>query len=182
MRRAVILAEVNREELRCPAILFQTAIDAALAAWALMAGDASAVSALLFFGADGEIRSFRGPCPGPWPVERTPIRAAFRGLEVVAAAGGLELLVALRLLERLRPDVLEDRSAAAALAVHGAFRARELYPVKPDEMTPELARYLVGNERIDLLARTLQRGVPTLVPGCDEPRGARHVLVADSGG
>lgn len=100
-------------------------------------------------------------------LERTPIGATYRGVDVLTAAPGpeaLQLLVALKLLERLLPcprkATGQERSSAVDLAVHGAFQACDLHPVADDELTPESMRYLVGDERIGILTRCLRRGAP----------------------
>jgi gamma-glutamyltranspeptidase len=131
----------------------------------------------------GEVATF------PGPLERTPIRATFRGLEVVTApppGGGLQLLVALKLLERLLPcarrATWEEWSSAAALAVHGAVHACELHPVASEDVTPESMRYLVGDERIGLLARSVRRGMPAPASDGDELHGVTHLGAADREG
>jgi gamma-glutamyltranspeptidase/glutathione hydrolase len=66
------------------------------------------------------------------PVEREPVGATYRGLDVVtvpAPGGGVQLLVALELLEHLLPlggaGPLEEWYRAVALSIYGAFEARE---------------------------------------------------------
>lgn len=120
-------------------------------------------------------------------MERTSIRATFRGLEVVTAPGrGLQLLVALKLLERLLPcarrATREQWSSAVALAVQGAIHASGLHPVAPDELSPASMRYLVGDERIGLLARSVQRGTRVPLPDADDCPGATHLGIADHDG
>ncbi|HEY6910513.1 MAG TPA: hypothetical protein VI356_14135 [Myxococcales bacterium] len=95
---------------------------------------------------------------------------------------GLQLAVALKLLERLLPcprdATAEQRLCAVDLAVRGAFHACELYPV--DELTPESLRYLTGEERIGLLERCLRRGPPP--PAASDGLRATSLLLRAIGG
>jgi gamma-glutamyltranspeptidase / glutathione hydrolase len=123
------------------------------------------------------------------PVERAPLRARYRGLEVVTApppGGGLTLAVALALLERLAPpgaDCAPDAwYEAVALAVYGAFRAREEQPLGSDELGPEQVGELLGEERIGRLARALAGAARLGGAAAEEPGDTTHLSVADGEG
>jgi gamma-glutamyltranspeptidase len=51
--------------------------------------------------------------------------------------------------------------------------------VAPDDLKPAMVRYLVGDERIDLLARTLRRGAPVISPDQEAPGEATHLVVSE---
>lgn len=123
------------------------------------------------------------------PVERPPLRAPYRDMEVITApppGGGVQLLLALKLLERLLPEprgaALEDWYMAVALATYGAFRSREISPVRPEEMSPALLRDLLGEQRIALLATALRHGPALQGPAQEEPGDTTHLTVADDAG
>ena len=130
-----------------------------------------------------DLASFSGP------IEREPLCSTFRGLEVVTVpppGGGLQLLVALKLLERLTPLAADPTPdawyAAIALATYGAFRARELDPVLPEEMTSSVGRRLLGDERIAELLHLLQRSPSPEAAACEEPGDTTHLTAADAEG
>jgi len=123
------------------------------------------------------------------PVERTPLSATFRGLEVVSVpppGGGLQILLALKLLERLVPSVartsLEDWYTAIALSTYGTFRARESFPLMPGQMSSGLASYLLGEDHVAKLAEILRRGPQLGAAACEEPGDTTHLTVADAEG
>jgi gamma-glutamyltranspeptidase / glutathione hydrolase len=123
------------------------------------------------------------------PVERPPLSIEYRGLEVVTVpppGGGLQLLLALKLMERLLPSGAEpspeDWYAAIALSTYGAFRARELSPVTADEMTRSREAELLGEKRVAAMADALRRASPPHAVAGEEPGDTTHLTVADAEG
>ncbi|HEY6006356.1 MAG TPA: gamma-glutamyltransferase [Anaeromyxobacter sp.] len=123
------------------------------------------------------------------PVEREPLSAPYRGFEVASVpppGGGVQLLVALKLLEHLLPrcaeSTLEEWYAAIALSTYGAFEMRELFPIPPQAMTPSVQAYLLSEERAAEIAETLRRGVRGVHGPVEEPGDTTHLTVADADG
>jgi gamma-glutamyltranspeptidase/glutathione hydrolase len=123
------------------------------------------------------------------PVEREPLCAPYRGLEVATVpppGGGVQLLVALRLLEHLLPrgaePAPEEWYSAIALSTYGAFEVRELFPLTPQAMTPSVQAYLLGEERAAEIAETLRTGARVYAGPVEEPGDTTHLTVADAEG
>jgi gamma-glutamyltranspeptidase/glutathione hydrolase len=121
------------------------------------------------------------------PVERQPLEGSYRGMKVMSAparGGGLNLLLALNLLEELSPDPIdaaeEEWLESIALATHGAFLQREGNALEsPDRPADELP----SKAYIRHMAARLQsqRSLPTVT--CTEgPGDTTHLTVADSEG
>jgi gamma-glutamyltranspeptidase / glutathione hydrolase len=123
------------------------------------------------------------------PVQRSPISVRFRGLEVVSVpppGGGVQLLLALKLLEQLLPSPagasVEDWYGAVALSIYGAFQAREVSAARPGRRHPPLVADLLGEERVAMLAEALRRGLPQCTPAREQPGDTTHLTVADDEG
>jgi gamma-glutamyltranspeptidase / glutathione hydrolase len=130
-----------------------------------------------------DLASFAGP------IEREPLSAQFRGRDVVTVpppGGGVQLLVALKLLEQLLPrgaaSTPEEWYAGIALATCGAFEVRELFPITPEAMTPAVRGYLLSEERAREIAATLRAGKHVLPGARDENEDTTHLTVADAEG
>jgi gamma-glutamyltranspeptidase/glutathione hydrolase len=126
---------------------------------------------------------------GP-PLEREPLEISYgvhKVLTMPPPGGGVELLLALRLLDRLSDDGWAQepehwyRYIAEVTSV--AFAERERDPAHPDEWSDELGGLLLGDERVDMLARRI--GPASLVsagPGREEPGETTHLCAADAEG
>lgn len=125
------------------------------------------------------------------PVEREPLRTSYRGLEVVSApppGGGLQLLVALKLLERYladgTPECVESWYEAVARATYASFREREDLPLLPEDLTPQTRLWCLSETRLSPLSNRFAgrrlckegRGAP------EGPGDTTHLTVADRHG
>jgi gamma-glutamyltranspeptidase / glutathione hydrolase len=125
------------------------------------------------------------------PVEREPLCVSYRGLRVVSTpppGGGLQLLLALKILERLLPaDGSFDASAwfeAIALATYGSFREREKSPLGSEDLSPTARRWLLSEERIRQVAAEVRDGKTnnTKKFAGEGPGDTTHLTVADRAG
>jgi len=124
------------------------------------------------------------------PDEREPVTVGYRGRRVLTVpppGGGIELLLALKLLERLGPDGAPDAAASwsARLAdvVHTTFAERERQPAHPDDWAPALGDRLLGDERAVELAGRLSAARPVAAgAGREEPGETTHLCTADAEG
>lgn len=121
------------------------------------------------------------------PVERQPLEASYRGMKVLSApapGGGLNLLMALALLEQLLPNASatadDEWLETIALATYGAFRQREETAL---ESAGHPADELPSETDIRQLAESTrkQRSLPAV--NCAEgPGDTTHLTVADGEG
>lgn len=122
------------------------------------------------------------------PVERAPLTAKFRGLEVTTVpppGGGLQLLLSLKIFEHLIPSVadqsVESWYEAAALATLAAFTARDELKTTRTEAVPD-AGALFDEDYICALARRVSCPTTEVAAGCEEPGDTTHLTVADDQG
>jgi gamma-glutamyltranspeptidase/glutathione hydrolase len=127
------------------------------------------------------------------PVECDPVSASYRGYQVLSVAppgGGLQLLLALKILEHFPAAELrreEDRRyETMAAVIHAVFRERDYWSVTPENLTPSLARWLLSDERA---AEVVQRlNTPPSEPSADDlsddegPGETTHLCTADGQG
>ncbi len=122
-------------------------------------------------------------------VVREPIEISWQDHRILSApppAGGVQALLALRLLER--PPVAEladaERAVARALALRLAFRERERWPDHPDDLTPAILRWLVSDERVDGMLERLASGADRTIPldSLGEAGDTTHLSVTDASG
>ncbi len=128
------------------------------------------------------------------PVEREPLAIQYRGHRVVSVpppGGGVQVLLALRLLERaLPPDATGAQwHACMVRATLAAFIERERWPDHPADMTPSLAQWLVSDARVDRLAEECRVGrakggpdVPSTRDTLGEEGNTTHLCAADGEG
>jgi gamma-glutamyltranspeptidase/glutathione hydrolase len=124
------------------------------------------------------------------PSERDPVCATYADAEVITApppGGGVELLLALKLLARLgaaTPAVGPGRwYAHVAEAVYTAYCERERRPVRPRDWDEELATELLDDGRADALAAGLQEGsLAAAGTGREEAGDTTHLCAADEHG
>ena len=125
------------------------------------------------------------------PVEREPIAVDYRDYRVLGVpppGGGLQLLQALKVIERLAPDGFEKSSDAwyetMADVVYAVFGFRERWPIHAVDFTPSVRRWLLGDE----LAGELANGIrctslhEPLETGDEPPGDTTHLSVADTQG
>jgi gamma-glutamyltranspeptidase/glutathione hydrolase len=125
---------------------------------------------------------------GP-PVEREPLSIRYRGRDVLTIpppGGGVELLLGLRLLERIGPARAEttgDWHVRLAEVIYAAFAERDRRPAHPDDWTPALAAWLLGDQRVGVIAERLTSS-PDGGRGVDreEPGETTHLCTADRQG
>ena len=126
---------------------------------------------------------------GP-PLERQPLQISYGAHTVMTMpppGGGIELLLALRLIDRLSDDgwahepELWHRHIAEATSV--AFAERERDPVHPDGWSDQLGALLLADERVGSLARRVMPQ-PLVAVGSrrEEPGETTHLCVADGEG
>ena len=124
------------------------------------------------------------------PAEREPLAAPYGAFRLVTApppGGGVELLVALKLLAALggsTPDAAPpDWYARMAVATRAAFTERERRPVEPSQWSQALAAELIDDRRIDSLCGSIHGGTPVTVgAGVEEAGETTHVCAADDDG
>jgi gamma-glutamyltranspeptidase/glutathione hydrolase len=125
------------------------------------------------------------------PVERKAVAGLYRGFEVVSVpphGGGLQLLLGLKVWERLRLDEPRADSATwyARLAevIYLVFREREQWPVHPECPSPLLDERLLGETRAGELAEEVRRGLRKCAPrgNKEEPGETTHLCTADGRG
>jgi gamma-glutamyltranspeptidase / glutathione hydrolase len=124
---------------------------------------------------------------GP-PAEREPISIPYAGYEVASIpppGGGVELLFALRMLERLDrvPDDPAGWYRSLAEVVYAAFTERERDPAHPQSWTLAQRDLLLGDERTGRLAGEIARTAPVAVGVDREEAGeTTHLCAADARG
>jgi len=125
------------------------------------------------------------------PGTRQPIRISYRGFEIVTSpppGGGLQLLLALKLLQRLLPTgymgCKTEWYVAVAQAIHAAFEERERFPIHPDDFTPTVSKWSLCDMRCDEIAGRLvtRQQLSTVHAAAEEPGETTHLCVADSEG
>lgn len=125
------------------------------------------------------------------PVTRQPVSIRYRGYEIVSTpppGGGLQLLLALKVLEKLLPPEpnieMSDWYEAVALAVFAAFDEREKFPIHPDDFTTSVKEWVLSKARTDEIACkfALQRRLASLEETEEEPGETTHLCVADQEG
>lgn len=121
------------------------------------------------------------------PVERAALVGSYCGFRVVTApppAGGLQLLLGLKLveyLERHHPSVSPDEwRANLALATYAVFRGRDHDGVSVDVPSEGSDRFL--QERTVTLARVIADRLPDPIRTVEEPGDTTHLTVADADG
>jgi gamma-glutamyltranspeptidase / glutathione hydrolase len=125
---------------------------------------------------------------GP-PLERQPLEISYgdhKVLTIPPPGGGVELLLALRLLDRLSEDGRAHEPelwyARIADVTSVAFAEREHDPAHPDHWSDELGDLLLGDERVDTLAHGIP-SQPLVAAGPGEEAGeTTHLCVADAEG
>jgi gamma-glutamyltranspeptidase / glutathione hydrolase len=120
---------------------------------------------------------------------REPIEILWQGHRILSApppAGGVQTLLALRILERAPIPELADaeRTITRALALRLAFRERERWPDHPDDLTPAILRWLVSDERIEGILDRLASGADRAIPldSLGEAGDTTHLSVTDGSG
>ena len=125
------------------------------------------------------------------PVVRKTVSIDYRGYKIVTTpppGGGLQLLLALKLLERLLDSTAQPASSdwyeAIALATHAAFVEREKFPIHPDDFSPSLQQWALSDARADELALPLylHRRLDCATTSAEGPGETTHLCVADDQG
>ena len=128
------------------------------------------------------------------PIVTEPLSIDCRGyrlLSVPPPGGGLELLLAYRMLEQLLPEGAgvsdEDWRELVVLIVYTIFNEREHHPIAPDSLTPAQRKWLVSSSRARyLLSDTIDfvRHQPAAAPSAasEEPGDTTHLTVSDHAG
>jgi len=122
------------------------------------------------------------------PVERAALVESYRGYRVVTApppAGGLQLLLGLKVLEYLegdRPEASPDRwRARLALATYAVFRDREQRDLAFDE-TQTAVDQIRLDDRAAAIARAVGVHLPVASRTVEESGDTTHLTVADAAG
>ncbi len=126
------------------------------------------------------------------PPVRDPVEVGFAGYRVLSTpptSGGVTLLQALKLSERLiaknrRGDPTAHELEAVLDAVYAAFAFRERWPLAADEFTPSIQDWMLGDGLIDDLVGTLrtQARRPAIERGAEAAGETTHLCVADAAG
>ncbi|MBL8761481.1 MAG: gamma-glutamyltransferase [Phycisphaerae bacterium] len=132
------------------------------------------------------------------PVDRVPLRIEYRGntvLSIPPPGGGVQVLLALRLLEIVMPGVVELPAWYSALArvTLASFRERERWADHPGDMGASLSEWLVSRGRAERIARDMGESRDIGGPGsmggaCDSGSGGgesgntTHLCAADDEG
>ena len=126
-----------------------------------------------------------------FPVEREPLKISYRDYEVFSIpppGGGLQLLLALKVLEELAPNGFgtqgDDWYETIAKVIFAVFHERERFPIHPRDMSPLLSKWLLSEDRIRVVADSItnQYGRSFVDNDDEEPGETTHVCVADSEG
>lgn len=117
------------------------------------------------------------------PIEREPLAAGIAGHRVYStppAGGGVQVLIALQMLEQLRLQAADQSLHVHVIeALRRSFAERDRWPEHPCDFTPTLARWLVSRERA---CSVLRRETPATDTAFREPGNTTHLCVADSAG
>jgi gamma-glutamyltranspeptidase/glutathione hydrolase len=133
------------------------------------------------------------------PVEREPLWISYRGYRIATApppAGGLQLSLALKVLERIHTNVrdsLSDWYINIAETIYEVFRERERLPIKPGELSDQLQELILGDAHAGELASSIlkrrnrsgdSRSFDSAVTcaGDHEPGDTTHLCVTDGDG
>ena len=123
-------------------------------------------------------------------VERNPVAADYRGYQVVGVpppGGGLQVLLALKVLENCSPDELRKQPdrwyRIIAEVIHAVFRECESLPMTLEKMTHSVVQWFLSDERAAEIFRSLHEhhAEPARKTGkSDEPGETTHVCATDS--
>jgi len=124
------------------------------------------------------------------PVERSPIEVDYRGCRVLTVpppGGGLQILLALKIIRQLIPDGDADTESwyeAVAEATHAVFCERDRFPVHPRDLTDSLYQWLLSPHRVTQIAGAIRSsaGDVAVGPDVEEPGETTHLCVADKQG
>ena len=123
------------------------------------------------------------------PMEREPLSITYRAhrvLSVPPPGGGLDLLLALEILERLAPDARQSSEArwheAIALTTSAVFREREARPLVPEEVGAGALAELLSDARATRLADEIAGVARGPAVAAEEPGDTTHLAVSDTQG
>jgi gamma-glutamyltranspeptidase / glutathione hydrolase len=125
------------------------------------------------------------------PVEREPVFIDYRGHRIITVpppGGGLQILLALELIEALAPFDFGVKDGewyeTVALATYGALREREREPLGPEDFTPSVCKSYLGMERVCRIARELREwaAIRHEESRTEPPGDTTHLSVADRHG
>ena len=125
------------------------------------------------------------------PVERDPLEIHYRGMLVLSApapGGGLNLLFALKVMERLLPNRIDNCDGdswyeAIALASYCTFRERELRDARRVGQDGAVPNEYLSEEHVDQATLRLMRERSLPLVTCSEgPGDTTHLTVADAAG
>jgi gamma-glutamyltranspeptidase/glutathione hydrolase len=141
--------------------------------------------------AHGGLITRRDLAAGALPVEREPIAVDYRDYRVLGVpppGGGVQLLQALKIIERLAPDGFAQSDDAwyetMADVVYAVFAFRERWPVHATDFTPSVHRWLLGDALAGEIADAIRRTTvhEPLETGSEPPGDTTHLSVADAHG
>ncbi|MHC4154670.1 MAG: gamma-glutamyltransferase family protein [Planctomycetota bacterium] len=124
------------------------------------------------------------------PVEHSPISVdchGYRILTVPPPGGGLQVLLALKIIQQLIPGGGADTERwyeAVAEATHAVFYERDRFPVHPRDLTDSLYQWLLSPQRVGQIAGAIRSsaGDAGAGPDVEEPGETTHLCVADKQG
>jgi gamma-glutamyltranspeptidase/glutathione hydrolase len=124
------------------------------------------------------------------PVERSCVSVDYRGcriLTVPPAGGGLQVLLALKIIQQLIPGGGADTESwyeAVAEATHAVFYERDRFPVHLRDLTDSLYQWLLSPQRVGQIAGAIRSSASDAPAGPDveEPGETTHLCTADKQG
>lgn len=125
------------------------------------------------------------------PLERDALAASYRGHQVVSVpppGGGLQVLLGLKVLERLASENLTHEPdrwyEVLAEVTHTVFLERDRFVVHPRDLTPSLLKWLLSDERAAEIAGNIRSGFSESSgeTGSGEPGETTHLCTVDCRG
>jgi gamma-glutamyltranspeptidase/glutathione hydrolase len=126
------------------------------------------------------------------PIERNPVTTSYRGHQVISVpppGGGLQVLLALKILENCSPAELRDETHGwykiIAQVLRAVFRECDSSPVTLENLTPSAFKWFLSDERAAEIFRSLNwrnAGLSLQKPKQDEPGETTHLCTGDSRG
>jgi gamma-glutamyltranspeptidase/glutathione hydrolase len=125
------------------------------------------------------------------PTEDEPVAIRYRDYEVLSAAppaGGTQLLLTLKVLERFPPKDLsgeaDDWYEIMAEVIHAVFHDRDLLTAHPSRLTPSFYEWIFSSQYTKEIAKSMRTpyGESTDQPAPEEPGETTHLCAGDGQG
>jgi gamma-glutamyltranspeptidase / glutathione hydrolase len=126
-----------------------------------------------------------------FPVEHPVIAVPYRGYQVLSVpppGGGLQVLLGLRVMERMAADAsamdLHEWYEMLASVTHAVFRQRDRYVMHPRDLDPSLLKSFLSDGRVEEVAQLI-RSEEGRIEGASEDEGpgdTTHLCAVDKDG